>query len=330
MLTVAVTGGAGYIGSHTCKALAAVGIRPIVIDNMSYGHRWAVKWGPLEEGDIRDPAFLDAVFAKWKPSAVIHFAGLIQVGESVQRPDLYYDSNVRGTLTLLDRMRANGIGRIVFSSTCAIFGLPDRMPLHEDLPFAPINPYGASKAMVEQLLRDYSHAFGLRAVALRYFNAAGADPDGQIGEAHDPESHLIPLTIEVALGTRPHLSIFGADYPSPDGTCIRDYVHVNDLADAHVRALTWLDQNDGFAAFNLGNGSGYTVRQVIDSVERVSGKPVPAVISARRPGDPPALVADSAKAASGLGWRPAMPGLDDIVRSAWNWHSRSAEITAKD
>jgi len=320
MTNIVVTGGAGYIGSHTCKALAQAGLRPIVVDNLSNGHEWAVKWGVLERGDIRDGQFLDSVFDRWKPRAVIHFAGLIQVGESVRHPDIYYANNVLGTLSLLDRMRSHGIDRLVFSSTCAIFGMPDRMPLSEDLPINPINPYGASKAMVEQLLHDYAGAYGLRAAALRYFNAAGADPDGLLGEAHHPETHLIPLAIEAALGLRAKLDVFGDDYATPDGTCIRDYIHVADLADAHLRALAWLDGQEGFGAFNLGNGTGYTVRQVIDAVERISGRTVPVTMSPRRPGDSPALIADATKAKTVLGWVPAFPSLDDIVGTAWRWH----------
>ena len=320
MKTIAVTGGAGYIGSHACKALASAGVQPVVIDNLSYGHEWAVKWGALERGDIRDGRFLDAVFARWQPQAVIHFAGLIQVGESVLRPDLYYDNNVLGTLVLLDRMRIHRVERIVFSSSCAIFGQPDRFPLDEELPIRPINPYGASKAMIEQVLGDYVRAYGWRAVALRYFNAAGADPDGELGEAHQPETHLIPLAIEAALGLRPPLRVFGDDYATPDGTCIRDYVHVGDLAEAHVRSLAWIEAQEGFGTFNLGNGAGYTVRQVIEAVERVSGRPVPTILSPRRAGDSPVLVADAGKARQTLGWRPALPALDDIVGTAWRWH----------
>ena len=328
MITIAVTGGAGYIGSHTCKALARSGFRPVVIDNMSRGHPWAVKWGPCELGDIRDQAFLDSVFAKWKPESVIHFAALAEVGESVQHPDIYYNNNVVGTLSLLDRMRAHGIGTVVLSSTCSIFGQVEEVPVHETVPVKPINPYGASKAMIEQVLRDYGRSYGLRSAALRYFNAAGADPDGELGEAHDPESHLIPLAIGAALGRRPPLKVYGDDYPTTDGTCVRDYVHVADLADAHIRALKWLDRCDGFEPFNLGNDKGYSVRQVIAAVERVSGRSVPRIQADRRPGDPPELFADSRKAREALAWQPAMPSLDDIVRTAWNWHS-STELNGE-
>lgn len=322
--TIVVTGGAGYIGSHTCKALSKAGYNPVVVDNLSYGHSWAVKWGPLEHGDIRDKDFLDSVFSHYKPSAVIHFAGLIQVGESVLRPDIYYDNNVVGTMSLLDRMRAHDIGKIVFSSTCAIFGLPGLAQLHEDLPIAPINPYGASKAIVEQLLKDYSKAYGIRSAALRYFNAAGADFDGELGEAHNPETHLIPLAIAAALGQRPQLTIFGDDYPTRDGTCIRDYIHVDDLADAHLRAVRYLDDQEAFSTFNLGNGEGYSVLEIIDAVKKVSGKSVPSIVAQRRDGDAVTLVADSSKAKEVLGWKPAVPSLYDIVASAWRWHSKLA------
>jgi len=326
MAVVLVTGGGGYIGSHTCKALAQAGHVPVVVDNLVTGHDWAVRWGPFERGDIRDADFLDRVFERWTPSAVIHFAALSQVGESVIRPDLYYDNNVRGTIVLLDQARRHGVQRLVFSSTCAIFGQPAVCPIHEDLPVAPISPYGASKAMIERLLCDYGAAFGLRSVALRYFNAAGADPEGQVGEAHQPETHLIPIAIEVAQGKRAALQIFGDDYPTADGTCIRDYIHVNDLADAHVRALDYLEEHDGCTPFNLGSGSGYSVRQVVEAVGRAVGRPVRVKTVGRRPGDPPVLIADSRRSERDLGWRPHWTSLDDIVASAWRWHeSRSAE-----
>ncbi|HVI52537.1 MAG TPA: UDP-glucose 4-epimerase GalE [Candidatus Sulfotelmatobacter sp.] len=322
MKVVIVTGGAGYIGSHTCKALSESGFLPVVVDNMSSGHEWAVQWGPLERGDIRDSAFLDSVFQRWAPHAVVHFAGLIQVGESVSKPDIYYDNNVVGTLELLGAMRRNAVKRIVFSSTCAIFGLPETSPLDEHLPKNPINPYGASKAMVEQLLADHAKAFGLHAAALRYFNASGADPSGRIGEAHEPESHLIPIAIEVAQKRRAALQIYGDDYPTPDGTCVRDYIHVSDLAQAHLRALDWLESHSGFHAFNLGNGKGYSVNEVVKAVERVSGCEVPVIMSKRRDGDSPALVANSRQAQEILGWTPRIASLDDIVASAWNWHQQ--------
>jgi UDP-glucose-4-epimerase GalE len=322
MNVVLVTGGAGYIGSHTCKALSQAGCQPVAVDDLSTGHKTAVKWGPLEVGDIRDGAFLSRVLEAWKPRSVVHFAGKALVGESVERPDLYFSSNAFGTLSLLDAMRRHGVNHIVFSSSCTVYGLPERVPLDESLACQPISPYGASKAMAERFLQDYAKAFALRAVALRYFNAAGADASAEIGEAHDPETHLIPLAIAAALRGGPPLKLFGDDYPTSDGTCIRDYIHVNDLADAHLRALRWMEENEGFHAFNLGSGVSSSVRQVIESVERVSGRKVPFDIVSRREGDPPALVADATRARQLLGWRPTVTRLDDIVRSAWMWHSR--------
>jgi UDP-arabinose 4-epimerase len=321
MKSILITGGAGYIGSHACKAVSAAGYRPVVLDNMSYGHEWAVQWGPMEQGDIRDQGFVERVIDQWNVTAVIHFAGLIQVGESVVNPEIYYQHNVGGTLSLLAAMRTKGLEQIVFSSTCAIFGLPETVPLSEDLPQHPINPYGSSKAMVEQMLQDFGTAYGMRSTALRYFNASGSDPAARIGEAHEPESHLIPLAIGAARGQRPPLKIFGDDYPTPDGTCIRDYVHVDDLADAHVLALAWLIEHPGFNTFNLGNGAGYSVRQVIDTVQRVSGLSVPHTMGPRRIGDPPILVADSAKARDILGWHPKQASLEEVIGSAWRWHN---------
>lgn len=322
MRTILVTGGAGYIGSHTCQALARAGWRPVVFDDLSSGHPWAVQWGPLEPGDVRDPARLDAVFARHAPEAVIHFAGLIEVGASVRDPGAFYAVNVGGSLALLEAMRRHGVNRLIFSSTCAVFGPPDRLPLDEDLPHRPISPYGASKAMVERILADHAAAHGLRAVALRYFNAAGADPAAGLGEAHAPETHLIPLAIAAAQGLRPALTLFGTDYDTPDGTCVRDFVHVNDLAAAHLLALDWTGREAGMHGFNLGNGVGYSVREVIAAVERVSGRPVPVSFGPRRAGDPPHLVADSRRIRALLGWNPRHPAIDDIVASAWDWHHR--------
>ena len=319
-----VTGGAGYVGAHACKALAARGYRPIVFDNLVYGHEAAVKWGPLEVGDIADRARLDAVIAEHQPQAVMHFAAFTYVGESVADPGKYYRNNVAGTLSLLEAMRDHRIGRLVFSSTAATYGMPDAVPIPETAPKAPINPYGQSKWTAEQMIADFAAAHGLRSAALRYFNAAGADPDGEIGECHDPESHLIPLAMQAVTGDGPPLTLFGDDYPTPDGTCIRDYIHVADLADAHVRALERLDRRDGADAFNLGTGSGASVRQVLDAIERVAGKPVPHSIGPRRAGDPAELVSDPAKANRELGWIPAMSDLDTIVATAWGWHRRNA------
>ena len=321
-IPILVTGGAGYVGSHACKALAARGYRPVVYDNLVYGREAAVKWGPLEIGDIADRATLDAAIERHQPQAVMHFAAFTYVGESVADPGKYYRNNVVGTLSLLEAMRDHQIDRLVFSSTAATYGTPDVVPISEDAPKAPINPYGQSKWTAETMIADFAAAHGLRAAALRYFNAAGADPDGEIGECHDPESHLIPLAMQAVTGDGPPLTLFGDDYPTPDGTCIRDYIHVADLADAHVRALEWLDGNSGAHAFNLGTGHGASVRQVLDAIERVAGKPVPHAIGPRRVGDPAELVADPAKAMSELGWTPKMSDLDNIVATAWAWHRR--------
>ena len=302
--SVLVTGGAGYIGSHACKALARAGYLPIVYDNLSYGHEWAVKWGPFERGDILDRTRLDEVLARYRPDAVMHFAAFAYVGESVTDPGKYYRNNVVGSLTLLEAMRDLGITKIVFSSSCATYGLPDRLPISEDAPQRPINPYGASKLMVERMLADFGSAHGLVSTALRYFNAAGADPDGEIGEEHDPETHLIPLVLDAASGRRPHITIFGTDYDTPDGTCIRDYIHVADLAKAHVLALQAIEAGTSAHAYNLGNGRGFSVREVINSVERVTGLSVPAMLGERRAGDPAVLVSDASRARKMLSWQP--------------------------
>jgi UDP-arabinose 4-epimerase len=318
---ILVTGGAGYIGSHACKALAAAGFEPISLDNLVYGHESSVKWGPLEHGDISDAERLDEVFSTHRPMAVMHFAAYAYVGESVSDPAKYYANNVTGTLALLEAMRRHEVRNIVFSSTCATYGNPRRLPLTEDHPQAPINPYGRTKLAIEWTLEDYCSAYGMNAVALRYFNAAGADPDAETGEDHDPETHLIPLVLEAAAGRRPHISIFGDDYDTPDGTCIRDYIHVTDLADAHLRALRALDKGEGFAAYNLGNEVGVSVKEVIDVARRVTGKDIPVEMAARRPGDPARLVADSAKAHAELGWRAGeLSRIERIIETAWNWH----------
>lgn len=317
---ILVTGGAGYIGSHACKALSRAGYQPIACDNLVYGHPWAVKWGPLEQGEIADRAWLDGLIERYRPLAVMHFAAYAYVGESVRDPGKYYRNNVAGSLTLLEAARDHAVGHFIFSSTCATYGIPERVPIAEDCPQAPINPYGASKWMIERMLADFDQAHGLRSVALRYFNAAGADPDGEIGEDHDPETHLIPLAILAALGRGPELSIFGTDYPTADGTAIRDYIHVTDLADAHVRALDYLLTGEPSLALNLGTGKGYSVREVINAVARVGGREVPTRESARRVGDPPVLVAAPQRAMALLDWRPVHSDLDQIVRTAWDWH----------
>lgn len=322
---VLVTGGAGYIGSHACKALARSGYVPVVYDNLCYGHKWAVKWGPLELGDIGDRERLDQVIEIYRPNAVMHFAAFAYVGESVGDPGKYYRNNVVGSLNLLEAMRDHEINRIVFSSTCATYGVPERLPMSEETPQHPINPYGASKLMVERLLADFGAAHGLTSVVLRYFNAAGADPDNEIGEDHEPETHLIPLALDAASGRRPHVTVFGTDYDTPDGTCIRDYIHVSDLADAHVGAMERPMALGTSEAYNLGNGRGYSVRDVINAVSRVTGRPVPVVESDRRAGDPARLVSNAGKVAEALGWTPRY-GLDTIVATAWAWHQKHAAV----
>lgn len=320
---ILVTGGAGYIGSHACKALARAGYQPVACDNLVYGHPWAVKWGPLERGDIADRSWLDSVIARYQPLAVMHFAAYAYVGESVQDPGKYYRNNVAGSLTLLEAARDHGIGQFIFSSTCATYGIPQVSPIPETHPQDPVNPYGASKLMIERMLRDFDLAHGLRSIALRYFNAAGADPDGEIGEVHDPETHLIPLVLDAAAGRRPWVTVFGDDYETPDGTCIRDYIHVTDLAQAHVLALQALESGVHSTAFNLGNGRGFSVREVIAHAVEVTGREVPVVIGPRRLGDPPRLVGDASRAIRELGWRPRLAELRTIIETAWAWHGRA-------
>lgn len=320
--TVIVTGGAGYIGSHACKALAAAGFCPVTYDNLSIGNRWAVRYGPLERGDIQDANRLHEVFLAHRPVAVMHFAALALVGESMNAPGIYYRANVGGVVNLLDACRAHGVEAFVFSSTCAIYGTPLAMPISEDTPPRPINPYGASKLMAERILADYSAAHGLRHAALRYFNAAGADPDGEIGEARDVETHLLPLALDAALGRRPAVQVFGDDYPTADGTAVRDYVHVSDLAAAHVRALDDLLSGGNSVQLNLGTGRGHSVRQVLDAVEAVAGRPVPCSIAPRRPGDPPELVADPRSAVDRFGNDLfERSSLVQIIETAWAWHT---------
>ncbi|PKN08947.1 MAG: UDP-glucose 4-epimerase GalE [Deltaproteobacteria bacterium HGW-Deltaproteobacteria-8] len=324
---ILVTGGAGYIGSHTCKVLAQAGYTPVTLDNLVYGHEWAVRFGPFVQADVLDRAALDRVFAEFHPSAVLHFAAFTYVGESVTDPGKYYRNNAVGTLTLLEAMRDHGCGRLVFSSSCAVYGLPQVLPLTEEHPQAPMNSYGVSKAMSERMMADFGLAHGLRSVCLRYFNAAGADPGGLLGEDHDPETHLIPLAVEAALGKRPPLQVFGSDYPTPDGTAVRDYVHVLDLAQAHVAALRHLEADAApdsapCAAFNLGTGQGASVAEVLAAVKAVSGRAVPHSMAPRRAGDPPMLVAQAGLAERVLGWRPAYTDIKDIIRTAWDWHAR--------
>jgi len=322
MSTILVTGGAGYVGSHACKALATAGHTPVVYDNLSRGHREFARWGPLEVGDLGEAAKLDAVFARHRIDAVMHFAALAYVGESVEQPALYYRNNVGGTLELLEAMRRAGVGLMVFSSTCATYGVPERMPITEDLPQQPINPYGATKLMIERVLRDYEPAYGLRSVALRYFNAAGCDPGGEVGEDHEPETHLIPRVLMAADGMLPRIDVFGTDYPTPDGTCLRDYIHVADLADGHVRALDYLQRGSASSAINLGTGRAFSVREVIAAAERVTGRRIPVHEGPRRAGDPPVLVADATRARTLLGFAPRYSEIEPIVETAWRWHKR--------
>ncbi|NYJ12255.1 UDP-glucose 4-epimerase [Rhizobium leguminosarum] len=320
--TVLVVGGAGYIGSHTCLDLANKGYKPVVFDNFSNGHREFVKWGPAEEGDIRDRARLDEVLAKHKPAAILHFAALIEVGESVKDPVSFYENNVIGTLTLLSAAQAAGINAFVFSSTCATYGLPQSVPLDETHRQVPINPYGRTKYIVEQALADYDQYRSLRSVVLRYFNAAGADFEGRIGEWHQPETHAIPLAIDAALGRRQGFKVFGSDYETRDGTCVRDYIHVLDLADAHVRAVEYLLKGGDSVALNLGTGTGTTVRELLGAIEEVSNRPFPVEYIGRREGDSHTLVANNDKARDVLGWVPQYD-LSQIIRSAWDWHAKS-------
>ena len=321
-MPVLVTGGAGYIGSHACKALARAGHQPVVFDNLSRGHAIAVKWGPLIQGDLRDTALLRETLRTHRIKAVMHFAAFAYVGESAENPGLYYDNNVGGMTSLLAAMQVENVGQLVFSSSCATYGTPTSLPITEDAPQAPINPYGRTKLICEWMLRDAAAAHGLRYAALRYFNAAGADPDGEIGERHDPETRIIPLALLAADG-QAELQIFGTDYPTPDGTCIRDYVHVDDLARAHVLALDYLDNGGESVALNIGTGCGQSVWDVVDSVERVTGRRVVRSVAQRRAGDPAELTADPSRAQQVLGFRARYTSLDDIVAHAAPWFGHS-------
>ena len=322
MSTILVTGGAGYIGSHACKALHRAGFHPVAFDDLSRGHGDLVRWGPLEVGSLLDPVAINGAFEKWRPVAVMHFAALAYVGESVEEPARYYCNNVTGTLNLLEAMCQHDVKRLVFSSTCATYGVSTSVPIDEAHEQHPINPYGRSKWMVEQVLRDYAEAYALRSIALRYFNAAGADPDGETGEDHVPETHLIPCALAATASDADPLTIHGVDYETPDGTCIRDFVHVSDIAQAHVLALQRIDDGDAARAINLGSGHGYSVKQVLDCVERVTGECVKRVTGPRREGDPAQLVGSAEKAARELAWRPSLSSIDEIVSTAWNWHRK--------
>jgi UDP-arabinose 4-epimerase len=317
--TILVTGGAGYIGSHTCKALAQDGYLPVVYDNLSAGHADAVQWGPLEMGDCSDRTRLDAVITRHHPVAVIHFAAFAYVGESVNDPAKYYRNNVAGALTLLEAMHAHSIPSIIFSSSCATYGIPQHIPIPDDHAQMPINPYGRTKLMVEQMLADFSAAYGLHYAALRYFNASGADPDGAIGETHDPEPHLIPRVLAVAAGKCPSIEIYGNDYATTDGTCIRDYVHVCDLAQAHVLALDYIGKTKKNLCCNIGTGKGASVAEIIAMAEKITGRPIPVTIAPRRPGDPPELVAAAGRARELLQWQPRFPDVGVHIEHAWGW-----------
>jgi UDP-arabinose 4-epimerase len=326
---ILVTGGAGYIGSHACKALAQAGFLPVTFDSLEYGHREAVLWGPLIEGDLADRELLNTVMQDYSIQAVVHFAAYAYVGESMQNPGKYFDNNIANTISLLEAMRNNSVGSIVFSSTCATYGIPEKLPIDESHRQAPVNPYGESKLFVERALHWFGIAYGIRSVALRYFNAAGADPDGEIGEQHDPETHLIPLIIETALGQRPAIDIYGTDYPTPDGTAIRDYIHVTDLAEAHVLALGYLFDERESICLNLGTGQGYSVREVIDAVASCGKMNIATRDCPRRAGDPAELVADARQARRILNWVPHRSSLEQIVETAYRWHESGAEDTGQ-
>lgn len=323
-MKVLLTGGAGYIGSHVNKLLDSKGVETVVLDNLQYGHREAVKWGRLVEVDLLDYDALNEVFAGSNFDAVLHFAAYIFVGESVSDPEKYYRNNLMGGLNLLRAMRANSVDKIIFSSTAAVYGEPHQVPIPEDHPVIPINPYGWSKLILEQMIADFSRSYDWRSIIFRYFNAAGADPEGEIGENHNPENHLIPLLLEATLDSKRSLTVYGTDYETPDGTCIRDYIHVMDLAEAHWLGLMRVMEKESgpsepFQIYNIGNGNGFSVREVISSAARVTGKTPEIIYSSRRPGDAPVLVADSSRLRNELGWEARHPNLDSIIADAWRW-----------
>ncbi len=322
-MAILVCGGAGYIGSHINKQLNKEGYETIVFDNLVYGHPEAVKWGTLVKGDMANIDEIDAVFAKHHIEAVFHFAAYAYVGESVENPEKYYYNNVVNTLNLLQVMRKHGCNRIIFSSTCATYGEPENVPITEDMPQNPINPYGMTKLTVERIFKDYAKAYGLKFVVLRYFNAAGADPDCEIGESHNPETHIIPLVLDAASGKRPDIKVFGTDYETSDGSCVRDYIHVTDLVSAHLLSLHYLENGGESDFFNLGNAKGTSVLEVIDSVKRVTGREFTVIHAERRPGDPAKLVGSSEKAKRVLGWTPVYGDIDTIVEHAWKWHENA-------
>jgi UDP-glucose 4-epimerase len=324
-MDILVVGGAGYIGSHVGKELFKKGHHPIIYDNLVYGHKDFAKWGDFVEADLSDKMALDNVFRRYSVEAVMHFSAYAYVGESINNPAKYYTNNVANTLNLLSTMLEYGVKYLIFSSSCAVYGNPQTIPIPEDHPIKPISPYGWSKVMVERIISDYESAYGLKYISLRYFNAAGADPDGEIGEDHDPETHLIPLALDAALGRKDFVRIFGTNYDTPDGTCIRDYIHVTDLANVHVIGLERLKQDSRSGIFNLGNGRGFSVREVIDAASSVTGIRIKAIRGERRPGDPPVLIASSKKAKKELGWKPKYPELETIIEHAWNWHKNRFE-----
>ncbi len=319
---ILIVGGAGYIGSHVNKELNRRGYETVVYDNLVYGHREAVKWGHFEYGDLGNTARLEEVFNKYDIDAVFHFAAFAYVGESVLNPSKYYNNNVACTINLLDTMVRHGVNKFVFSSTCATYGEPERVPITEDMPQNPINPYGRSKLMVEKILEDYERAYGLHSVCLRYFNAAGDDPDGEVGENHDPETHIIPLVLDAALGRRESIKVFGTDYDTPDGSCIRDYIHVLDLADAHIRALDFMKKEQKSERFNLGTSNGTSVLEIIDAVKRISGKDFKVEYVERRAGDPARLIGGNKKAKEILGWEPKYSDIDTIITTALEWQKK--------
>jgi UDP-glucose 4-epimerase len=318
---ILVTGGAGYIGSHACKALRNAGYVPVTYDNLETGWRDAVRFGPFEEGDLRDRSRLDTVFAKWRPQAIMHFAALSEIGESTRDPGKYWRANILSSLTLIEAAVAAGCFNIIHSSTCAVYGEQDHGPLREDSPLQPINAYGASKRAIEDILKTFARSTALKFVIFRYFNVAGADPAAEIGEFHRPETHLIPLAVETALGHRDTLTIFGNDYPTPDGTCIRDYVHVVDVVAAHLLGLEWLDAGNGSEVFCLGSGRGFSILELVRETEAIVGGPVPLLIGARRPGDAARLVSDSTAAEAALGWAPRRSTLERMITDAWRARS---------
>jgi UDP-glucose 4-epimerase len=328
--TILIAGGAGYIGSHAAKELTRRGYDVIIFDNLVYGHREFIKWGSFILGDLADKDLLDLIFKKYHIDAVMHFSAFTYVGESVTEPSKYYVNNVSNTVNLLNAMKDNGVKHFIFSSTCATYGNPIEIPITESHPQSPINPYGMSKLMVEKILADYSKAYDLKYAALRYFNASGADPDNEIGEWHDPETHLIPLILDAAIGIGKNVKVFGKNYDTEDGTCIRDYIHVTDLADAHIRTLEYLQGGGEPSVFNLGNGSGYSVSEVINAAEAVTKKKIEVEDAPRREGDPPVLIGNAKKAIEVLGWKTKYASIDDIVKTAWEWHKKlNKEIKSK-